>query len=186
MNHLSRDVEKLPEGVLLKVLHEHSDTRGRLMEIYRTSEGLPPFPQMNYVRSKPGVLRGVHVHPDHADYLMVLDGTMILGVHDIRRTSPTFGVSCLITLDAAKPMTCFIPTGVAHGFYLPCETTYLYGLSGEWSLDGDFGCHWNDAALGIDWPLEQEPTVSDRDRDAMSFDEMVERYESIMAQRDGS
>ena len=43
------------------------------------------------MRSLAGTLRGVHVHNPHADYLFVVDGHMVLGIHDIREDSPTRG-----------------------------------------------------------------------------------------------
>ena len=177
------DAKMLPDGVLLFELTENHDRRGSLMELYRSSQGMPIFPQLNYVRSEAGVLRGVHVHPHHADYVTVLSGTLILGLHDIRRQSPSFGASFLTTLDSSEPVACFIPVGVAHGFYLPSAATYLYALSEEWSPGGDFGCRWDDRALGIDWPVSDEPMLSERDRNAPSFDDMVARFEAALGER---
>ena len=172
-------VMRLPDGVRLTPLTAHQDSRGVLTELYRCSWNLPAFRQFNLVHSAPGVLRGVHVHPHHADYLVILSGRMLLGVQDIRRDSETFGVAGLVELTGETPQSIFIEAGVAHGFYLPEPTTYIYGLSEEWSRDGDFGCRWDDPKVHIDWPVDGAPELSERDTDAPSFDEMVAQYERL-------
>ena len=43
-----------------------------------------PATQWNMVRSRPNVLRGVHAHRQHIDYLTMVSGIMILGLQDLR------------------------------------------------------------------------------------------------------
>src|SRR5205085_576182 len=74
------------------------DARGCLYEIYRAEwPGAFPTVQWNACVSKAGVVRGVHVHVDYEEYYTLLAGRGVLGLHDIRRESPTFGGS--ITID---------------------------------------------------------------------------------------
>ena len=152
------------------------------MECYRQSWDLPHFNQFNAVHSNTGVLRGVHVHPTHADYLLVLSGKMLLGLHDIRRESATHRQSTILELSGEQPMCCFIPVGVVHGFYFPEPTFYVYGLSEEWNLEGDFGCRWDDPQLGLNWPVDGDPLLSRRDKNAPSYTEMVARYYRTVSQ----
>lgn len=173
----TRDDQCLPTGVLRRPLTEHADSRGRLMEVFRKDATLPDMRQFNVVRSEGDVLRGVHVHPTHADYIMVLQGTLVLGVHDLRDERPDGPRSAIITLRGERPEACFVPVGVAHGFYFPEPTLYLYGLSAPWHPDGDFGCRWDDPDLALDWPVNGQPTLSDRDENAGTLAEMVERFQ---------
>ena len=120
--------------------------------------------QWNVSRSRPGVLRGVHCHVRHADYLTVLDGTLVLGLHDLRAGSPTEGRSVLLSLTAATGAV-VIPPGVAHGFWFPEPTAHLYAVTEEFDPSDELGCTWADPELGIDWPCT-EPILSPRDAQA--------------------
>ncbi len=155
--------ETLPKGVIVRRLTEHSDSRGVLAELHRadwTPSGA--FLQWNLVRSAGNVLRGVHVHPRHADYLFVLSGTMLLGLHDLRPDDPMARTSLFLTLSGNEPTTVYIPPGVCHGFWVAEPTTYIYGLSTGWNSSEELGCRYDDAALGLAWPTST-PVLSPRD-----------------------
>jgi dTDP-4-dehydrorhamnose 3,5-epimerase len=175
-NAMSGDIRsmlELPAGVQLRNLTVHADERGALAEVYREQWGVGERPvQWNTVRSRANVLRGVHVHPAHADYLLVADGRMLLGLHDIRADSPTRGLGMLLELDGARLQTVYVPPGVAHGFYFSVPTLYFYALSHPWDLADELGCRWDDPGLGLVWPT-REPVLSARDRTAGSYAEMV-------------
>ncbi len=154
---------RLPDGVILRPLVLHGDDRGTLRELYR-ADWVPEaaFRQWNLVRSTADVLRGVHVHPRHADYLHVVDGEMLLGLHDLRPEDATQRTSCFVRLTGEEPQTAYIPPGVCHGFLFPVETLYIYGLSAGWSLDEELGCRFDDPGLRLDWPIAS-PILSARD-----------------------
>ena len=87
---IMRDV--LPNGVELHQLEPHADSRGVFTELFRDSWGLPVEPvQWNAVRSEANVLRGVHAHWQHADYLTVVVGRAAIGLHDLREGSADRG-----------------------------------------------------------------------------------------------
>jgi len=150
-------------GIVIRDLVTHGDSRGALYELYRGGwTASPPFEQWNVVRSDPHVLRGVHVHPNNCDYLHVLDGNLLLGVHDLRPENPGDRLSGFIEITGNAPRTVYVPNGVCHGFYFNTPTTYVYGLSHGWSMEEELGCHFTDPGLGLDWPV-QDPILSDRD-----------------------
>jgi dTDP-4-dehydrorhamnose 3,5-epimerase len=153
----------LPEGVILRRLVRHADERGTLAELFRadwTPAGA--FVQWNLVQSRGNVLRGVHVHPRHSDYLFVLSGSLLLGLHDLRPDDPAQRKSRFLTLSGDDPTTVFIPKGVCHGFWFSEPTIYVYGLSTGWSMTEELGCRYDDPALCMDWPAEA-PILSPRD-----------------------
>src|SRR3970282_2615067 len=87
MDHVER--RGLPHGVAWRELETHADQRGDLTELFRAEWQSGPAPvQWNFVRSQANVLRGVHVHPRHDDYLIVLQNRMEIGLKDLRRDSP--------------------------------------------------------------------------------------------------
>lgn len=163
-----------PHGVILHELVSHQDERGSLTEVFRASwaagEG---FVQWNFVASKPNTLRGVHVHPVHSDFLVVLQGCLMLGLHDLRKWSPTYRLSCLVELRGEPLQGAFIPPGVAHGFYFPEHTRYVYGVTDYWNPSDELGCLWNDPQLSIQWPASA-PVLSPRDREAASLRELMD------------
>jgi len=71
----------------------------------------------------------------------------------------------------------YIPKGCAHGFMSLCDNTVVsYKCIGKYEREADTGIIWNDPDLGIEWPLEGEPIVSERDQTLMSFKEFVNKF----------
>ena len=171
-------VSNLPDGMIVHPLAVHGDGRGDLIEVFRETwpTGLRPV-QWNAVRSTSGVLRGVHVHPRHDDYLIVLGGRASVGVRDLRRGSPTEGWAGLLELSSAVPTAVTIPHGVAHGFYFEEPALHLYAVSAPWDPADELACHWADPALEIEWPC-REPLLSDRDAGAPPLNVLVARLAS--------
>ena len=163
----------LPFGVVVRALEVHADARGELAELYRLEWGLgEAVVQWNLVRTAARSLRGVHVHPRHADYLTVLSGAMRLGLHDVRPASPTRGLSAMVELDGETPRLAYVPPGVAHGFYFEGAATYVYGLSHGWSMAEELGCRWDAPELGLAFGADN-PLLSPRDREAGGYAQMV-------------
>jgi dTDP-4-dehydrorhamnose 3,5-epimerase len=155
-------VGSLPHDLWLAQLEPHHDERGTFLELFRR-EWLTADPiQWNAVHTNAGVLRGVHVHPRHDDYLVVIRGSATVGVRDLRRGSPTEGAAACIELSAERPSAIAIPHGVAHGFYFSEPATHIYSVSHYWDPADELGCHWDDPALEIPWP-QQDAQISQRD-----------------------
>jgi dTDP-4-dehydrorhamnose 3,5-epimerase len=151
------------EGVIRRELAVHSDSRGDLAEFFRADwkSRLEPV-QWHFVRTQANVLRGVHAHARHLDYLILLEGRMLVGLRDLRLTSPTYGRQTLFELHEKNPEALEIPPGVAHGFYSATPTLHVCGVSHHWHPDDELGCHWDDPALQIAWP-RMNPIISVRD-----------------------
>lgn len=164
--------ERLPSGVSVRELVPHSDRRGVFIEMFRAewSTGCNAI-QWNVVHSVAGVLRGVHVHAQHHDYLVAISGVLVLGMHDLRTDSETSGMSRLMTLDADRPQAVTIPPGVCHGFYFPVPSSHVYAVSTYWDPQDEISCRFDCDELGLSWP-NQSPHLSDRDRNAGSYQDM--------------
>jgi dTDP-4-dehydrorhamnose 3,5-epimerase len=155
----------LPDGVSVVRLTPHGDARGVFTELYRESWGVGVAPvQWNAVSSAPGVLRGVHAHCRHEDYLTIVSGHATIGLHDLRECSATAGVSATVDLTGTAPSALVIPTGVAHGFFFHEPSVHVYAVTREFDPDDEHGCRWDDPELAIDWPSVGEPLLSERDR----------------------
>jgi dTDP-4-dehydrorhamnose 3,5-epimerase len=170
-------VTTLPAGTLLRQLEAHADERGAFTELYRLEWGTGVTPvQWNAVRSEAGALRGVHVHIRHDDYLTVPYGHAVVGLRDLRRGSPTEGLSALVELDGDRPAALEIPHGVLHGFYFPEPSLHVYAVSEYWDPSDELGCHWADPELEIPWPAESA-RISERDAQAQPLRALLDQLE---------
>jgi len=172
---VSAPATTLPVGTSLVPLEAHDDERGVFVELYRLEweTGVVPV-QWNAVRSRAGVLRGVHVHIRHDDYLTVPFGRASVGLRDLRRGSPTEGVAAVVDLDGERPAALVIPHGVAHGFYFHEPSLHVYAVSEYWDSEDELGCHWADPELEIPWPCGSAQ-VSERDAQSPPLRELLER-----------
>jgi dTDP-4-dehydrorhamnose 3,5-epimerase len=149
------------------------DARGFFYESYNEAKyreaGIDRrFVQSNVSRSAKGVLRGLHYQwPNPQGKLVsVLDGEVYDVAVDIRRGSPTFGQWAGVMLTAENHRHFWIPEGFAHGFCVLSEyATFAYQCTSLYDAKADAGVRWNDAAIGIDWPISA-PLLSDKDNKA--------------------
>ena len=167
----------LPDGTVRRPLVANADERGAFTELYRLEweTGVTPI-QWNAVRSEAGVLRGVHVHVEHADYLTLPYGRAVVGLRDLRRGSPTEGLSALVELSGDEPASLVIPPGVAHGFYFLEPSLHVYAVSEYWNPADELGCHWADPELELQWP-DRSPLVSERDARSQSLRALLAELE---------
>lgn len=149
----------------LKVLTPtlHRDPRGWFAETYnrRALDELgiaDTFVQDNHVYSDCAwVVRGLHFQaPPRAQgkLVRVLRGAVFDVAVDIRRGSPTYGRHASIILSGQNHQQLWVPPGFAHGYCtLEPETEVLYKVTDHYAPDAERGLAWDDAALGIAWPM---------------------------------
>ncbi|WP_019500767.1 dTDP-4-dehydrorhamnose 3,5-epimerase [Pseudanabaena sp. PCC 6802] len=125
------------------------------------------FVQDNHSRSAKGVLRGLHyqITKPQGKLVRVVVGEVFDVAVDIRRSSPTFGKSVGINLNADDKRMLWIPEGFAHGFLVLSEyAEFLYKTTNYYAPDGDRCIIWNDPQLAIAWPIDTYPLLSAKDR----------------------
>jgi dTDP-4-dehydrorhamnose 3,5-epimerase len=160
--------------VKLIVPKKFGDARGFFSETYSRSAlaktGIDvDFVQDNHSRSaKVGTVRGLHFQtpPFAQDKLVRVTRGRILDVAvDIRKNSPTFGRHVTAELSAENWAQLLVPVGFAHAFItLEPDTEVIYKVSNVYAPQNDAGILWNDADLGIAWPIAApEVTLSDKD-----------------------
>ena len=149
------------------------DERGFFMETWNAERyralGLPDkFVQSNVSSSAKGVLRGLHYQwpRPQGKLVSVLEGEVYDVAVDIRRGSPTFGRWEAVVLSAQNKRQFWIPEGFAHGFAVLSERALFSYLCTEVYLkEYDAGVRWNDADIGVDWPISA-PQLSAKDEAA--------------------
>jgi dTDP-4-dehydrorhamnose 3,5-epimerase len=155
------------EGVRVTSLHMQRDAGGHMSELFgpelREMVGFEPEQwQMHVCRA--GTLRGMHAHARRDDLRIVVEGRVALGLKDLREGSPSEGRSDLLTLTGDEYAAVVIPAGVAYGIFAQTDALVLVGATADDGSD-EYGCAWNDPALGIAWPGEPQ-FLSERDRKA--------------------
>jgi dTDP-4-dehydrorhamnose 3,5-epimerase len=124
------------------------------------------FVQDNHSRSAHGVLRGLHYQIEHAQgkLVRVVAGEVYDVAVDLRRSSPMFGRWVGVALSAENKRVLWVPPGFAHGFVVVSDTAdFLYKTTDYWYPAHERTLLWNDAAIGITWPLAGPPTLAAKD-----------------------
>ncbi len=172
-------------GVILIEPRVFVDDRGFFKETYekkRYSEAgvTVDFVQDNLSRSVRNTLRGMHFQLGHPQGKLVqaLRGEIYDVAVDVRRDSPQFGRWTGVVLSEANHRQLYIPPGFAHGFCVLSETADLfYKCTDFYHREEERTLLWNDAAVGIDWPIQGEPVLSEKDQQATPLAEL-ECYET--------
>ncbi len=132
------------------------------------------FVQDNHSRSVKNVLRGLHyqIQQPQGKLMRVVQGTVFDVAVDIRRSSPTFGQHVAVELSADNKRMLWVPEGFAHGFVVVSDTAeFLYKTTDYWAPAFERSLAWNDPALGIQWPIQGEPSLSVKDQQAKALAE---------------
>jgi dTDP-4-dehydrorhamnose 3,5-epimerase len=165
---------KIPEIVEL-IPKRHGDERGYFSEIFRddwfrSNVADVAFAQENQSLSEaPGTLRGLHFQTApfaQGKLVRCLAGALFDVAVDIRKGSPSFGQWTAAELSADNCHQLWVPAGFAHGFCtLTPNAVICYKVTAVYSPECDKGMAWNDAAVGIDWPQNANPsTLSAKDK----------------------
>ncbi len=159
------------------------DERGFFYESFNKKEfmnalGLnKEFVQDNHSKSRKGVLRGLHyqIAPMAQGKLVrVIQGEVFDVSIDLRHSSPTFGQWVSVVLSSKNKRQLWIPEGFAHGFYvLSDHAECVYKTTEYYSPEHERSIAWNDAELGIPWPINTVPIVSTKDASAPLFSSIL-------------
>lgn len=177
-------VEQPLPGVLLLQPKSFGDARGFFLESYNEKSmeeiGIRErFVQDNHSYSAHNVLRGLHyqVQKPQGKLVRTAVGEILDVVVDLRRSSPQYGRSCAVCLSGDNKRMLWVPAGFAHGFCVKSETAHvLYKATEFYAPELERSLLWNDPELGIDWQLDGEPQLSEKDRRGVPFHQ-AETYE---------
>lgn len=182
------------EGVVLLEPRVFGDDRGAFFESFNQAAfeaevGIcPRFVQDNHSVSSQHVLRGLHyqVIQPQGKLVRVVAGRIFDVAVDIREGSPSFGQWVGYELSAQNHRQLWVPVGFAHGFLVLSERAeVLYKTTDYYCKAGERAIRWDDATLGIDWPLAgSSPLLSAKDEAAVPFLEADYFPKSLVVSRD--
>ena len=156
----------------------YGDDRGFFLESFnqkdfREKTGVnTTFVQDNHSMSLKNVLRGLHyqIPNPQGKLVRVVSGSVFDVAVDARQSSPTFGQWVGCVLSAENKRIFWVPEGFAHGFLvLSDRAEFLYKTTNYYYPQYEKTILWNDADLGIDWPLETPPILSPKDQAGQPF-----------------
>ena len=132
------------------------------------------FVQDNHSKSAKNVLRGLHyqIRQPQGKLVRVVSGEVFDVVVDVRKSSPTYGQWLGLTLSADNKRQLWIPEGFAHGFLVTSDSAeFLYKTTDYYAPEHERSILWNDADIGIEWPLDTQPLLSGKDQAACKLSE---------------
>lgn len=169
-------MKALPTAIADVVIIEprvFGDARGFFFEsfnkkAFEQATGLDvEFVQDNHSRSSQGVLRGLHyqIEQPQGKLVRVVRGAVFDVAVDLRQASPTFGQWVGAELSEENQRHMWVPPGFAHGFLTLSESAdFLYKTTDYYAPQFERCIAWDDATLGIEWPLAgRAPQVSVKD-----------------------
>jgi len=152
------------------------DHRGWFMETYNDQALKEQGIDISFIQDNQsfsaikGTLRGLHyqMNPKSQTKLVRCTKGSIYDVAvDIRKGSPTYGEWFGIELNAENKKQLLVPKGFAHGFItLTNDVEVQYKVDELYSPEHDRGIIWNDAEIGIEWPIDIKPVLSEKDEKA--------------------
>ena len=155
------------------------DERGYFVETYNQNDmkeaGLDMvFVQDNQSMSTRGVLRGLHFQKQfpQGKLVRVVRGKVFDVAVDLRSDSKTYGKWFGVELSAENMKQFYIPEGFAHGFLvLSDEAEFCYKCTDFYRPGDEGGMAWDDAEIGIEWPIEDgmKLIISEKDQKWQGF-----------------
>ena len=124
------------------------------------------FVQDNHSRSARNVLRGLHyqIEQPQGKLVRVILGEVFDVAVDLRRSSPTFGKWEGVKLSSQNKRMLWIPPGFAHGFLVTSDyAEVLYKATDYYAPEHERTLAWDDPTLKVNWPIFDQPTLSDKD-----------------------
>jgi dTDP-4-dehydrorhamnose 3,5-epimerase len=167
----------IPDVLLLEP-RVFGDARGFFLESYNQAKfdaavgKKISFVQDNHSRSARHVLRGLHyqIRQPQGKLVRVVQGEVFDVAVDIRKGSPTFGQWAGEILSEENKRQMWVPEGFAHGFVVLSETAeFLYKTTDYYAPEHERCIAWDDPAIGIQWPIEEAPLLSAKDRQGKSL-----------------
>ena len=117
--------------------------------------------------ARAGTLRGLHYQAspyEEAKLVRCPRGAILDVIVDLRESTPDYGRSFSVELDAPTGRMLYVPEGLAHGFQTLFDDTEVhYRMNREYAPKHARGVRWDDPSLGIEWP-EADRIISERDQ----------------------
>ena len=160
------------KGAFVIELEERTDDRGFFARTFCAREFEEHGLKTSLVQSnmsynhKKGTMRGMHyqVAPAmEAKLVRCTRGSVYDAIVDLRPDSPTYLQHFGLELSADNHKALYVPEMFAHGYLTLTDGAEVFYQVSEFYTPGtERGLRYNDAALGIEWPVAIE-VISEKD-----------------------
>ena len=172
-------IETKLKGAFVIELEKYSDDRGFFSRAWCQKEfkeqGINSrFVQANIGFSKnSGTIRGIHyqIAPfEEAKLVRCIRGAIFDVVLDLRPELPSFKQWFGVELSDENRKMLYVPEGCAHGYQtLVDNTEFFYQVSQVYSPESERGILWNDPEFDIEWPIDEDLVISEKDQNWPDF-----------------
>ena len=172
-------IETKLKGAFVVELEKYSDDRGFFSRAWCQKEfkeqGINSrFVQANIGFSKnSGTIRGIHyqIAPfEEAKLVRCIRGAIFDVVLDLRPELPSFKQWFGVELSDENRKMLYVPEGCAHGYQtLVDNTEVFYQVSQVYSAESERGIRWNDPEFDIEWPIDEDLVISEKDQNWPDF-----------------
>lgn len=118
-------------------------------------------------------LRGMHyqVAPrEEVKLVRCTKGAIFDVIIDLRTDSPTYLKWIGVELTSYNHWMLYVPENFAHGYLtLTDDSEVFYHVSQFYSPDHERGIRWDDPVLAIDWPIDRNLIISEKDNSWPDF-----------------
>lgn len=118
-------------------------------------------------------LRGMHYQSaplEEVKLVRCTRGAVFDVIIDLRPESPTYLKWIGVELISDNYNMLYVPEGFAHGYLtLTIEAEIFYLVSQFYSPDHERGVRWNDPIFRIDWPIDGDLVISEKDNNWPDF-----------------
>lgn len=156
---------KTIHGVEINILTVHQDIPdvsepvsmpGFLIEVLREDDDLfEKFGQTTFTVAYKDTIKAFHWHKTQDDLWFASTGKAKIVLYDLRKHSPTFGVTQVISAGEDDYKLILIPNGVAHGYKVVSEKPVLlfYHSTVPYNREkpDEERIPWNDPTIDFNW-----------------------------------
>lgn len=167
------------KGAYLIELEKDEDERGFFARSFCQEEFRQRGIDFNIVQcnislnKKIGTIRGMHYQSnpyEEAKLVSCIKGKIYDVIVDLRKDSVTYCQWQALELSDRDYRMLYIPKGFAHGFQtLEINSVVFYQMSEFFHPECAGGIKWNDNLFCIQWPLNKEILVSEKDQGYDNF-----------------
>ena len=156
-------------GVRIVPIQQFADERGWFLEARRESWfrelGGKESRQTNVVRSRRGVIRGLHYHElGQDDLFFCVEGMVRVVLFDRRPGSSSEGTAWSYDIGESNVAAVYIPGTIAHGYEALTDCLFVYNVTHEYdpSAPDEHNFPWSDERVRHLWQAST-PILSARD-----------------------
>ena len=170
------------EGLLYIEPDIYYDLRGEYINTFNVIdyETVGKFVEDDFSISRKNVLRGMHGDSETAKLIQCLHGSILLGVADLRKDSPSYLKSRIYLLDDRNRHQVLVPGGCINGHYVLSETcVFSYKQTKLYSgAKNQISVRFDDPWIKVPWGIK-DPILSDRDKNAKFIKDMEKECRTL-------